>query len=98
MGKHERFIHLVDLCCVACRKDGICDSPSEIHHLKGYKFSGMGMKATSDDTIPLCYQHHRGQFGYHTSPKAFTEKYGTQQELLDYTNQLLIERGYNVRN
>ena len=39
--------------------------------------------------IGLCYEHHLGKTGYHTSPKEFTKKWGTQKELLELNLKLV---------
>lgn len=59
----------------------------ELHHLR----SGGWGKGDYKTLMPLCYEHHRGQFGIHgMGTKAFEKNYGiTQQELLTWTtNQL----------
>jgi hypothetical protein len=61
-----------------------------IHHLKGLKYASLGKKATDEHTIPLCYHHHQGIHGIHTiGMRAWEQSYGTQEELLRYTNDLL---------
>lgn len=56
--------------------------PVELHH----KRSGGWGKGDYKTLIPLCYEHHRGQYGIHgMGTKAFEANYGiTQQELLDW--------------
>ena len=77
--------------CIACRKLGHYDSPAELHHIKDKR--GMGRRATHYEVIPLCYTHHRGAYGYHTSPKEFEGNYGTQKELLALTLKWLAVAG-----
>ena len=75
--------------CVACHKLGYFDTPAEIHHIKD-QFR-LGKKASYLDTIPLCPYHHRtSNEAYHYSPKTFTNNFGSQQELLQYTKELLL--------
>lgn len=65
--------------CVVCKKYyGLRTEPT-IHHLTG---AGMGLK--SKEFIPLCHHHHQGSQGIHTDPKLFEERFGTQEELLDW--------------
>ena len=46
----------------------------------------MGKKATNYEVIPLCPHHHRNsEESYHQSPKNFTEKWGSQENLLQET-------------
>ena len=43
----------------------------------------MGKKANNYEVIPLCPHHHRNsEESYHQSPKDFTEKWGSQENLL----------------
>ena len=54
----------------------------------------LGKKASHFETIPLCPYHHRtSDEAYHHSPKKFTEKFGTQEELLEYTREILKWHG-----
>jgi len=93
-SRSEIKLHLAivaELGCIVCRKMGYPDSPAEIHHIKdGY---GIAKKSGYLETIPLCPYHHRtSDEAYHYSPKEFTEKWGTQQELLQETKDLLYGR------
>lgn len=82
----KRLDRLAELGCIVCRRQWGIYTPAEIHHLKGHRWSGMGKRASDEHAIPLCPIHHRhgggGEVGYHQSPKDFTERYGTQEELL----------------
>ena len=70
---------------------GYPDTPAEIHHIKNG--AGIGKKTNYLDSIPLCPYHHRtSKESYHFSPKAFTEKWGTQQELAQETKDMLYGR------
>ncbi len=93
ISSKERFRKLVDLGCIVCHMHfGIYTFPA-IHHLTGIKYRATGKKATDEHTIGLCPLHH--QYGttdkpaIHTQPKAFIERYGTQEYLLEETNNLL---------
>ena len=81
--KHEKehIQKIAALGCIICCKMGFPNSPAELHHIKDK--TGMGRKASNFEVIPLCPKHHRhGKDAYHTSPKEFTKKWGTQKELL----------------
>ena len=81
-----RYDIIAEIGCV------ICSRPPQMHHLKGYPFTrGMSRKAKNEHVIGLCLDHHTGQNGYHHSPHDFTEKYGTQSELLERQNQLISD-------
>ena len=76
---HMRAV--ADLGCIVCNKMGYPGSPAELHHIVSN--TGMGKKATNYEVIPLCPHHHRNsEESYHQSPKDFTEKWGSQENLL----------------
>lgn len=86
MTKAEK-LYLSSVAALGCI---ICRMPAEIHHPRTGQ--GMGKKARHDEAIPLCPSHHRnGGYGvaFHAGKKAFELNFGTQQELLIKTNQLL---------
>tara|TARA_Y100000361_G_scaffold23242_1_gene18367 strand:+ start:784 stop:1059 length:276 start_codon:yes stop_codon:yes gene_type:complete len=90
MTKDEKkhLSKVAELGCIACRQMGIYDTPAEIHHIKN-NFS-LGKKSSHYEVIPLCHAHHRtSNEAYHYSPKKFTEKFGTQKELLTMVQELL---------
>lgn len=98
MTKAER-IHLsrvAGLGCIVCRNQGRDASPAEVHHLRGHPWSGMGMRASHYATIPLCPAHHRygapPELGYHSSPRAFEQRYGSQKELLEQVRGLMEDQ------
>jgi hypothetical protein len=91
----RRFDSLRRIGCVACRKEGIRTLGVDIHHLNvGGK---AGQKRRGDAfTIPLCPWHHRGVgpcdvdiYGpsLANQSRAFRERYGTDDELLAFTNE-----------
>ena len=78
---------VADLGCIACRNLGYEDTPAELHHVKK---GTMGKKASNYEVIPLCPHHHRtSNESYHLNPLWFTEKFGTQQELLEEVTRLI---------
>ena len=65
--------------CVACEQDGL-NVPAEIHHIR--KHTGMGLRPSHFNILPLCSVHHRtGKISVHLGKKAFEEKYGTEEYL-----------------
>ena len=91
MTKAERshYDRLVRIGCIACRNQGIHDSPAEIHHTK-IGITGAGKKSGWINAIPLCPPHHRlGKLAYHVSPKSWEAFHGTQAELLEQVKGLL---------
>jgi hypothetical protein len=88
---HMRSI--AELGCIICNKMGFPGSPAELHHI--ISNTGMGKKATNYEVIPLCPHHHRNsEESYHQSPKNFTEKWGSQENLLQETleNKVLQDK------
>lgn len=91
----DRFLKLIDIGCIVCYLHfGIYTVPA-IHHLTGIKYRATGKKATDEHTIGLCTLHHQygtsDNPGVHSHPKAFIERFGTQEYLLEETNRLLGE-------
>jgi hypothetical protein len=54
-------------------------------HQKAYR---NGSKTLAFDTIPLCHTHHRtGKISVHLGKKAFIDRYGTEQDILEKINR-----------
>lgn len=76
--------------CIACRVMGITGVPAEPHHL----LSG-GRRIGHLFTIPLCQLHHRSHVNdgvivsRHPWKRCFEAAYGTEQELLEQTRNLV---------
>ena len=65
--------------CIACHQDGL-NVPAEIHHIR--KHTGMGLRPSHFNILPLCASHHRtGKISVHLGKKAFESKYGTEEQL-----------------
>lgn len=88
--RKARFDALETIGCCVCRiHRGVRTRPA-IHHLRGSQYgTGTSLKARDELTIGLCPVHHQdGGYGvaYHAGAGAFEERYGTQAELLEWTN------------
>ena len=82
----EEYNRAVEFGCVVCKKHyGLRTEPT-IYHLTG---AGMGLK--SKRFIPLCPEHHQGNQGVHHNTKLFEERFGTQEDLLDWYLQNITE-------
>lgn len=90
MGSDKEHMACVSaLGCIACRNEGLGETPAGIHHIRdGY---GRGQRAPDTETIPLCGIHHQTgdgkagsgfQIGYHFNSQEFERRYGTERELL----------------
>ena len=97
-SQRERFRLFQHIGCVACRKEGRWNFADVHHLLSGNKRRG------HDATIPLCPWHHRGEPAVYVpvremetlagpslarTSRKFRERYGTDDDLLSYTNKLL---------
>ena len=70
---------VADYGCIACHQDGL-NVPAEIHHIR--KHTGMGLRPSHFNILPLCSVHHRtGKISVHLGKKAFESKYGTEEQL-----------------
>jgi hypothetical protein len=78
--------------CVACYMQGTPGTPAEIHHPRAGR--GKGQRASHMDGIPLCPAHHRGTHhpavpSIHLEKRAFIERFGTEETLLELVRQLV---------
>lgn len=74
---------LAALGCIACLREGLGETPAEIHHPRS--LAGMSQKASHFDALPLCPPHHRtGGHGIaiHAGQRTWEAKFGTEVELL----------------
>ena len=85
----ERFEKLRQIGCIACIKKGRITTPV-IHHIR--KQTGLSLRPSHDDTIPLCPEHHNmGKASVHLNKKLFNHLFGTEEELLKETNLKIIQ-------
>lgn len=82
--------------CVVCARLGYGATPAEIHHPR--KGTGLALRASHYDAIPLCVEHHRGQTGVHgLGTKGFAKRYGfDESDLLETTKILLDQLKNNI--
>ena len=84
-AEKERLQTISEMPCYACFQDGR-ETQSEVHHIR--KHTGMGLRPSHFDTIPLCSGHHRtNKISVHLGKKEFEKKYGTEQEILKKVNR-----------
>ena len=77
--ERERLATIGNMPCYACFQEGK-EISSEVHHIR--KHTGMGLRPSHFDIIPLCSVHHRtGKISVHLGKKAFVEKYGSEDLL-----------------
>ena len=83
--ERERLATIGNMPCYACFQDGV-ETQSEVHHIR--KNTGLSIRPDHKFTIPLCPKHHRfGKVSVHLGKKAFVERYGTEQEILEKVNR-----------
>jgi hypothetical protein len=78
--KDERE-HMSKVASLGCL---ICQRPANVHHIRPIGL-GMGKRSSHYQTIPLCYDHHQGQFSIHNCKQEFEDTYGTEKQLLQKT-------------
>ena len=84
-AEKERLEIIGNMPCYACYQDGK-EVQAEVHHIR--KHTGMGLRPSHFDTIPLCASHHRyGKVSVHLGKKAFIDRYGTEQDILEKVNR-----------
>ena len=69
--------------CVCCLRPG----PSEVHHVIHGRFSQA--KASDFETIPLCYECHRGPNGLHANKTLWADRNGFDWEFLPLVADML---------
>lgn len=88
-AQKRRWSAIVELGCIVGPSVG-CKGRITVHHC----FTGGGGRKDHDKTIPLCWGHHLGQFGIdgkRISKRRWQDIFGTEQELLDKTNNLVVK-------
>ncbi|MBK1780583.1 hypothetical protein JHL22_05075 [Advenella sp. WQ 585] len=89
MTKTERQYlgRIADFGCILCHRLGLGATPCEIHHLR--HGMGKGQRNSNFNVIGLCFEHHRGNTGYHgLGRRAFERMYEiTELELLALSQQ-----------
>ena len=83
--ERERLRTIGEMPCYACFQDGR-ETNAEVHHIRSK--TGLSCRPSHFATIPLCSTHHRtGKLSVHLGKKAFVERYGTEQEILEKVNR-----------
>jgi len=91
--------HLSKVAALGCL---ICQRPANCHHIRPIGL-GIGRRSSHFETIPLCVEHHTGEFSIHNCKKEFESRYGTEEQLLQKTlreiNKLeQVNNFYNVED
>ena len=84
-AEKERLQTIAHMPCYACFQDGR-EVQAEVHHIR--KHTGMGLRPSHFDTIPLCSGCHRtNKISVHLGKREFVKRYGTEQEILEKVNR-----------
>jgi hypothetical protein len=86
-GKKNALDQIASLGCILCSEFfGTEGSPAELHHVRRFG----AVRATSP-ILPLCPEHHRGNYGLHgMGVKRFEREYKIScEELLERVSQKL---------
>jgi hypothetical protein len=91
LSDQARFAALVDMGCILCDLLGFGKTPPQIHHIRSGQ--GMALRATHQQTIPLCPEHHQGGTGVHgMGVRAWERYHGCRElDLLELVNERLRE-------
>ena len=74
-AEREHMSKVASLGCLVCQR------PANVHHIRPVGL-GMGMRSSHYQVVPLCREHHQGQFSIHNCKEQFEAMYGTEAELL----------------
>jgi hypothetical protein len=77
-AEREHMSKVASLGCLVCQR------PANVHHIRPVGL-GMGMRSSHYQVVPLCREHHQGQFSIHNCKEQFEAMYGTEAELLHRT-------------
>lgn len=61
----------------------VCDAPANVHHIRTERIKSDFL------VVPLCREHHQGDFSIHGSKEQFTNIYGSELHLLAQTIERL---------
>lgn len=63
----------------------VCNQPANAHHIREERNKNDYL------TVPLCQEHHLGDFSIHMSKRQFTNIYGSELDLLAETIERLFK-------
>lgn len=90
MSKSKNLqIYMDRVASLGCIVDN-CESDACLHHPRFA--SGAGQRSPHWLVIPLCPEHHQGEYSIHNSPALFYKIEGTEQDLLAKTIEQMWER------
>lgn len=87
--EREYMGHVASLPCRCCGRIVV-----EVHHCFCGRYSQA--RAPHYHTIPLCYEHHRGESGIHARKAGWMAEYGPDHDFIAQV-QFEIEQSYGFR-
>ena len=84
-SEQDYMSRVADLGCICCGQ------PAELHHPR--RHTGLGLRSSNYDVIPLCPNHHRlGKVSIHLGKAQFERTFGTEKDLLKKVKKGLEEK------
>ena len=79
--------------CVVCKKHYEIDDapPANCHHIRSGQ--GLSQKNSHYMVLPLCWEHHQGQDGFHHAPKTWQERPTLRQRPNERDGDVTERRG-----
>ena len=89
--------HLSKVASLGCL---VCQMPCQLHHIRPMGLVGVGLRSSHFHVVPLCREHHTGQFSIHNCKQEFEAMYGTEHQMLQRTLKEIenIEEANNFFN
>lgn len=84
---------VASLGCALCRRIGFPGTPAQVHHPRNH--TGLALRASHKEAIPLCIEHHLGKTGVHELGRKglFELTYGfSESDLVEDTRKLMEEK------
>ena len=68
----------------------VCQMPTQLHHIRPIGL-GIGMRSSHYQVVPLCREHHTGQFSIHNCKQQFEDMYGKETFILQEVKKLVAD-------
>ena len=76
-------------CCIGANFDSPCCGPVAAHHTIHGRY---GQRKTPDrQAIPLCWAHHQGPLGIHTTPQWWRDNFGADTDYIAATQDKILQ-------
>ena len=88
-SEKAHLARVAEMGCALCEHIGLPGIPAQVHHLRAENNVGMGQRASTFLTIPLCETHHTGPRGIHGDRSSFKNARVDELDLLAMVIQKL---------